>query len=480
MEWLRIQLQILRERGLKVILMGHVPPARTDSKESWDETCWQKFSLWQRQYRDIIVGNMFGHMNIDHFMLLDFEDLRKSTKKGKMPGEMKAKYHIHADKAALGDEDGEITVASASDYLLDLRNAWSKLPSPPKSLSVSDYVDVESEPSSLWNWLFSKKKGGSKGGKGGKSKKKYLDEIGGPYAERFSLALVTPSVVPNYFPTLRVFEYNITGLEDMIIPNDDSQPPSDMPSHGAQDPLLDLSDFDDASLRRDKAEARRKRKHKEKESRKKPKKYKFEIPEAPSKSAPPGPAYSPQTFTLLGYTQYFANLTHINNDFVAQDVDQTLLDQGEDFGADKWNEGKHGKHQGKKPKDKPHPKKFKFEVEYDTAHDKIFKLKDLTVRSYVDLARRIAADAKSTSLLHPEGEVSDVETSANEVDAEGKKHKKKKKKHGKRPHKKDGPWYTFVKRAFVSTMDADDIEDVFGRSAPVVTQHDGEQEVLEL
>ena len=61
MEWLRIQLQILRERGMKAILIGHVPPARTDSKESWDETCWQKFTLWERQYRDIIVGSLFGH-----------------------------------------------------------------------------------------------------------------------------------------------------------------------------------------------------------------------------------------------------------------------------------------------------------------------------------------------------------------------------------------------------------------------------------
>ncbi|KAG7130505.1 Endopolyphosphatase like protein [Verticillium longisporum] len=48
MEWLRIQLQAMRERGMKVILMGHVPPARTNSKQNWDETCWQKYNLWLR------------------------------------------------------------------------------------------------------------------------------------------------------------------------------------------------------------------------------------------------------------------------------------------------------------------------------------------------------------------------------------------------------------------------------------------------
>ena len=70
MEWLRIQLQILRDRGMKAILIGHVPPARVDSKESWDETCWQKYALFGRQFRDVIVGSLYGHMNIDHFMLL--------------------------------------------------------------------------------------------------------------------------------------------------------------------------------------------------------------------------------------------------------------------------------------------------------------------------------------------------------------------------------------------------------------------------
>lgn len=42
MEWLRVQLKILRSRNMKAILMGHVPPARSSEKKNWDETCWQK------------------------------------------------------------------------------------------------------------------------------------------------------------------------------------------------------------------------------------------------------------------------------------------------------------------------------------------------------------------------------------------------------------------------------------------------------
>ncbi|OBT49682.1 hypothetical protein VE04_10131, partial [Pseudogymnoascus sp. 24MN13] len=40
MEWLGIQLGFMRDRGVKAILMGHVPPARTGGKKLWDESCW--------------------------------------------------------------------------------------------------------------------------------------------------------------------------------------------------------------------------------------------------------------------------------------------------------------------------------------------------------------------------------------------------------------------------------------------------------
>ena len=55
MEWLRVQLQILRDRGMKAILMGHVAPARSEEKTNWDETCWQKYTLWMDRYRDVVV-----------------------------------------------------------------------------------------------------------------------------------------------------------------------------------------------------------------------------------------------------------------------------------------------------------------------------------------------------------------------------------------------------------------------------------------
>jgi endopolyphosphatase len=527
MEWLRIQLQILRERGMKVILIGHVPPARTDSKQSWDETCWQKYTLWERQYRDIIVGSLFGHMNIDHFMLHDFKELKKDTKNGKMANPMDFKSKDVRESML---EDGEVTVNSASDYLIDLRDTWAKLPTPPKSKkksqSPAEYIDHEEEDAfSIWEWVvstLSKSKKDSRGGKdkGGDKKKKkktFLDKIGGRYAERYSISHVAPSVVPNYFPTLRVFTYNISTLEGLIVPEPAGSPPMLRDPPGAQAPLVDpdLMDFSDDSAWEEEVEEivalKKKHKKKERESRKKPRKYKFKIPSPPDKSAPPGPAYSPQPFTLLGYTQYFANLTHINNDFVASSssVSEELSESGDyddEVDGKKWKEGKHGEHQGKRPRPKPHPKKFKFEVEYDTRSDKKFKLKDLTVRGYVDLARRIGQDVKKAKSKEVDATETDEECGTGESDDEEKhvksegqeddadsgsgddleteKKKKKGKKH-KHKHKrsKNDTWYTFVKRAFVATMDPREIEETFGvrpSEAELDKSRGAREEVMEL
>ncbi|KAJ4296767.1 Endopolyphosphatase [Kalmusia sp. IMI 367209] len=486
-EWLRIQLQIMRDRGMSAILIGHVPPARVDSKESWDETCWQKYTLWERQYRDVIVGSLFGHMNIDHFMLQDFHHIKKSAKKGLM-----ATSDNRAKSKGEGSgllSNGEVTIASASDYLLDLRSWWSKLPSPPSkkhSQSIADYIDEvpDEEHAAFWQKivsLFLKSKKKPKDGE----KKSFFDKIGGRYAERYSVSLVAPSVVPNYFPTIRVFEYNISGLEHLTV-SPVSAKVETFSNSLIQKLAMDAKFADDISYTQDSETIlRRKHRNKEKESLKKPKKYKFKVPKGPSKSSPPGPAYSLQPLTFVGYTQYFANLTHINNDFVAQtqtpndDSPRSIfgLRVNDDGSIEQsgWKEGKHGKHQGKKPRPKPHPKKFKFEVEYDTKTDKRYKLKDLTVRSYVDLARRIGARGNGANLQV--STQSEEDSEGEEVDGQGKP--KKGKKHRKSKNK---AWLTFVDRAFVGTLDPRDLE-LFGAERleqEDVTQDAVEEEVMEL
>jgi endopolyphosphatase len=459
MEWLRIQLQIMRERGMKAILMGHVPPARVDSKISWDETCWQKYTLWMQQYRDIVLASIYGHMNIDHFMLQDFKDVKKHLKKGV----------AMADQSSKQAEDEMLNASASADYLVDLRDAFARIP------TISNNR-IAGEEHGGWSSFFqSILKGGDESAQKKNKKgsgKDPLSKIGGEYGERYSLSLVSSSVVPNYLPTLRVFEYNITGLEEHTIPESRSylgRGPQSGFEAGFDTLSFPLSlddtyDVDESAY--EAAEILRVQRNREHEARrKKPRRHKFKLPEPPSKSAPPGPAYSPQTLSLLGYTHYAANLTHINNDFSQQSED-------DDAGANRWKEGRHG---GKVPKhDKPHPKTFKFQVEYDTFSDKVYKLKDLTVRSYIRLAKEIAAskhggkhasseDGEDDADLDPSSEDEDDEDEPEEGhDMDQNKNGKKKHKGKKGKKKRNRVWFAFIKRAFVGMMDPNDIEEVFG------------------
>jgi endopolyphosphatase len=238
--------------------------------------------------------------------------------------------------------------------------------------------------------------------------------------------------VPNLFPTLRIYEYNIDGLDEEEIYSRPIPPP-------ASGSISEMA--------------------------KKERKHYFKVPEGPSPTAPPGPAYSMQTLSLLKYTQYYANLTIINNDFVAADDDNV--------DAAKWHEGKH---KGKKPHERdhtPNPKKFKFQVLYDTAKDPIYRLKDLTVPNMLDLARRIGNFKPEKYILESNCHGGDDDEEEEEIDIEGdvdgekkkKKHKKNKHKKGKKEHKhrkRNEAWYAFVARAFVNTMDPIELEENFG------------------
>ncbi|CAG8257261.1 unnamed protein product [Penicillium olsonii] len=351
MEWLRAQLKTLRSRNMKAILMGHVPPAHSSEKRNWDETCWQKYTLWVHQYRDVVVGTLYGHMNIDHFIMQDSDEVR------------------------IASAGGQVSTNSKSDYLESLRSQWSSLPSPPTGFF--EELDAELEAGAAPDTLVKK-------GKKEKKKRKFLEKIGGPWAERYSISLVSPSLVPNYFPSLRVIDYNITGVADV-----------------ANWPAWYVADADHTPLETESEDASEPEIQKKKKKKgKKGKKPDFKVPDGPSPTAPPGPAYSNQPFTFLGYTQYYANITRIQEEIDANQSEDPRID---------------------------------FEVEY-TTNDDVYKMKDLTVRSFFQLAGRIAEEEAQA-----------------ETDSSADWLAKKKKP-------MNTIWRAFLERAFVGYENIDDLD----------------------
>ncbi|OKL60188.1 hypothetical protein UA08_04574 [Talaromyces atroroseus] len=379
MEWLRVQLQLLRERGMKAIIMGHVPPVRSADKQAWDESCWQKYTLWLHQYRDIVVGSLYGHMNIDHFTFQDTEDVDIDCL---LRGESVAPF--------VEENNYEnFTVQSKTSYLSSLRDLWGALPSPPSSVLKDEWSFLEDDQIDT-----TKKKSKKK-----KEKEKFFKKIGGEYAERFSLSLVSPSVVPNYYPTLRVVEYDITGLK---------QTPT----------------WADTQVHRNGNDKNQPWAEREIDIQKKPKKS--PIPDPPAKSAPPGPAYSRQPLSFLNYAQYFANTTQAEKN----------IENAENGTLSKVLQ-------------------LHYELEYHTAEDDVYKLPDLTMPSIYNLATKIGQGVSSSSSSSHMSAPKDSDE--NNARKPGNKNKKKKNKKSKKS-KSNKAWEGFIERAFVGFLTMDEIE----------------------
>lgn len=201
------------------------------------------------------------------------------------------------------------------------------------------------------------------------------------------------------------------------------------------------------------------------------------VPEGPAKTAEPGPAYSPQPLTLRGYTQYFANLTYLNNDMTlgfdgsdnGNGNDGNNDDDDDNIESNKWREGDHSDKEPKKNKPKPHP--FAYQVEYSTFTDKIYNLSDMTVNSLLEMAYRMGKKTSGKSVVDigdgevvedGDADVEDVEDvdgfEGDEDDADFEDAAGKKKKKDKKKKEQNELWLHFLRHAFVSSVDSDKLK----------------------
>ncbi|TBU49566.1 Metallo-dependent phosphatase-like protein [Dichomitus squalens] len=142
-DWLDVQLETFRSRKMQVWLTGHVPP----SPRNYFPECYVRYVELSLRYQDTILGHLYGHMNMDHFFLLDANQLSRPR-----------------------------NMSSTSD------NGISTLKQKKKEL----YKTLMQEFSDL-------------------PKYENLDH------DNYGVVNVAPPVVPTYLPSFRIFTYNTTG-----------------------------------------------------------------------------------------------------------------------------------------------------------------------------------------------------------------------------------------------------------------------------
>lgn len=184
-EWLGYVLREMRARNMKVWMTGHVPP----NEKNYDTTCLRKYIAWSHEYRDVIIGGLYGHMNMDHFYPLDSVAAYKS----------------------IDDDFGGKTM---NDDLFDVE--------------VEDYDsdgdDDDTTPAlksrGLWHEEYFRIQGGVPN-----NKVEYMETVrdevyaqvkrrkkSGKHGQRYLVVQVGALVIPTFNPGFRVYEYNITHL----------------------------------------------------------------------------------------------------------------------------------------------------------------------------------------------------------------------------------------------------------------------------
>lgn len=361
-EWLGYVLKEMRARNMKVWLCGHVPP----NEKNYDTTCLRKYIAWTHEYRDVIVGGLYGHMNLDHFIPLDSVQAYKSIQKDfKDEFKQKSVFSVE-DEGDLALEDSNLYKALDENFSDKFFRVTGGVPN-----NKVTYLET------LREELYARLKGKKKSGE---------------HFERYSIAHVTASIIPTFNPGMRVWEYNITDLEDKL--QQVKFEPWDKFFAGVermievQSNYVDEKDNDEMNWQEmDDITIERKKKHKKK-NRKKKKDHTF--PKPMPENLPLGPAYIEQIFTPERYVQYYADLESINK--------------------------------GKK--------EFDYEIEYST-DDSLYGLKALTVEEWIKFGRKLGEPVK------------DLKNNVNKG--------KKKKNNGKKYKKLQQIWNAYLKHAFISS-----------------------------
>lgn len=351
--WLGSVLEELRQRGMKVWLSGHVPPI----EKNYADSCFDKFTLWTYEYRDIIIGSIYGHMNMDHFIPVNGKASRKAIQE--------------RANSRDGTESPLDFYDDVDDDELFLEHAVAA--SEAHSMGAKP-VNKESYMNSVRGLCYERvqKKIEEAQGPGEEgvhySKHKGIEEI----SKRYSIVNIAGSVIPTFNPSFRIWEYNITGLEaeskqleqrswdkfyetlDSIMEESLNEIDDDMDEpHGA------VSEEDQMKINKKKKGSKKKKKKKSPDKT---------IPKEKPKNIPLGPAFTNQLFSPTKFVQYYADLKKIDKDY------SSMIEAGQEtsHAADKA---------------------FKYQVEY-TSEDDPYPMEGLLVKDYITLASKLAANKK--------------------------------------------------------------------------------------
>ncbi|CAB4389383.1 unnamed protein product [Rhizophagus irregularis] len=313
MKWLNDILKKARKRGMKVYLTGHVAPRA----KQYTRSCYRRYGRLALKFHDMILGHFYGHSNMDHFFFIDAKSIRRRTRRRRKFLVDDANVYDDKEEDIYDVDDDDIDDDDDDDYYDDEDEYEEEeeeedddndesLEIKSQEVQKDDDCDDDEENGKVETNVY--------------DIDNYTKRLINHYnkvlprsrefvEKEYAVIHINPSIIPTFFPALRIFKYNTT-----VVTKGDIK----------EDTKKDTIDDDVDSTRR----RRRDR------------------------------SSATNTFlTPLGYTQYFINLTHAN-----------LY-----------------------PNITP-----EYTIEYTTWDD--YRMKDLTVSSWLQLTQKIVSRGLRSSL----------------------------------------------------------------------------------
>ncbi|CEH12188.1 Acid sphingomyelinase and PHM5 phosphate metabolism protein [Ceraceosorus bombacis] len=267
LDWLEAQLGMLRKRGAAVHLIGHVPP----TAGNYFPRCYDRYTDIVLRFQDTIVGQHYGHMNVDGLFIQEDSsansDAMSQRDDALTPARLGILVERRAEEHGNTTRDEEVHVQSLS---ADLRHDFKTLPGEART-------DLD-----LYHAFFA-----------------------------------APSIVPTFWPAVRVWTYNVTRARHGSLQNlsstereveDVGRQIIELRSAQAMGAESDADELAEADLFGERHEGAPLHTAKRKHRRKKHRRHK----NLPRHVSPSSPSRSNGRFSLLGYSQWICDLDAAN------------------------------------------------------------------------------------------------------------------------------------------------------------------------
>ncbi|CAG8476174.1 14165_t:CDS:2 [Ambispora leptoticha] len=183
-KWLNKLLLKAKKQHKKVYLIGHVAP----TKKRYTRTCWNKYGKLAQKYHDVILGHFFGHSNMDHFYFI------RSTKK-----ENDLNDDLDDENDLDSEDEPEYETFDEDEPEYETFDEDEEEIMPP-----FDYADDDDNDGIIYTNLLKTEKFGSK------LLRHYrqVPSLNNMAVSQHSVIHVNPSVIPTFYPAVRVFQYH--------------------------------------------------------------------------------------------------------------------------------------------------------------------------------------------------------------------------------------------------------------------------------